>query len=726
MEKRRNFTGYAEVTFSDGNTLVLTEEDFTVSNNSITDAAGASGMPLGVAVCKTIQIEIANPNDKYSDYDFFGAKILYKLRFKLSETTESFNIGEFTVLDPQTYGETIMITALDNMYKANEYYATSLTFPATIGQMLIDICSTYDIPLETTSFANDDFIISERPAGNYIVRNLIGYIAMIAGGNARINRNGYLEIVSYDFSINDVVLSGGSFSPWTEGDEISGGTLDSWSEEEELSGGIMSERPSYHVFRRFKNLKVDTDAVLITGVQMEKQVDETTETVLNGTEGYILAVENPLVSGQEETFLDLLGSALIGGQMRRFEGDHLAYPLAEFMDSCLIIDRKGNVYSTILTDIDFTFFNFTTLKNSAESPEASRLKYTPAQIDTIKVAKTLVEAEKTEREKAIENLNKTLSNSSGMYSTDVEQEDGSSIRYFHDKKTLEESQNVIKITSEAIGFSQNGGDTYPYGITLNGETVTKLLYAEGINADYINAGTVKAERIKLEGIITVDGNIKVLEDGTLEAVNGKFSGDITGNGKIVLVRKNEAAGTVDIAKIEMAESVFTYNPFVFEKNENGIYEVVEDEYVIVNGQPCLVVTSGYGIDVGDLNATGVYARSVQFEEARGRNLRAETSEICNLTVYNDINIDGKSVKSSVGHNIIVRRSSQSTSASGNIGLGLDATKYVLLAAFVYGDALYYSETYTNASGIYGIHVKGAGGAVASNTTVNFVYAYVEK
>ena len=62
---------------------------------------------------------------------------------------------------------------------------------------------------------------------------------------------------------------------------------------------------------------------------------------------------------------------------------------------------------------------------------------------------------KTEFEEAVENLNKTLENASGMYATEVTQPDGSTITYIHDKPTVEESKNVIKITSEAIGISND-------------------------------------------------------------------------------------------------------------------------------------------------------------------------------------------------------------------------------------------------------------------------------
>ena len=46
---------------------------------------------------------------------------------------------------------------------------------------------------------NDDFIVSAKPEG-VTFRQVLGYIAMIAGGNARIDLTGRMQIVSYDFS----------------------------------------------------------------------------------------------------------------------------------------------------------------------------------------------------------------------------------------------------------------------------------------------------------------------------------------------------------------------------------------------------------------------------------------------------------------------------------------------------------------------------------------------
>lgn len=89
-------------------------------------------------------------------------------------------------------------------------------------------------------------------------------------------------------------------------------------------------------------------------------------------------------------------------------------------------------------------------------------------------------------------------------------------------KRLGESLNVIKITSDAIGFSTDGGKTFPYGVTVDGETITRLLYAEGINADYINAGTLIVRDKSGNAIFEADMDTgSVTLDGSYVTIGGK-------------------------------------------------------------------------------------------------------------------------------------------------------------------------------------------------------------
>lgn len=505
MSERQDFKEYAEVTLANGTVLELTEDDFSIDNNSLVDSAGANSIPLGVALSRNVQLEIMNDDDHLSDYDFFGAKIRLYLTFELSSTIEKIEYGTFTVTQPETYGSVVTIVGYDDMYKADKTYSTTLTFPATAKSVLIDSCDTCGILIGNSNFLHNDFQIPTMPSSEYTHRQIIGFIAMIACGNARIDRTGHLQIMTYDFNYD--------------------------------SGNV-------HTLTDYNTLTNDTNDVQVTGVQMTKTVTKTTtdedgneneedveELVKYGSDGYVLEIENPLVAGHEETLVSWIYERFKDVTFRGFTMDYISYPIAEFGDKIKITDWRGKSFYSVLTDINFVFFGYTTLKNSAESPMRNQSNYTSSEQKALIQGKELVEREKTNREIAVKKLNDTLKNSSGMYSTAEKQPDGSTIYYLHDKPTIAESQNVIKLTAETIGFSTDGGKNYPYGFTITGEMITRLLYVEGINADYINTGalTVKDK----------SGNIIFFAD--IETGTVRISGDnVTIGGKTATEAINDA------------------------------------------------------------------------------------------------------------------------------------------------------------------------------------------
>ncbi len=514
MNTRTDFKQNAEITFANGVVETLVEKDFTVSNNSLVDASGTNGIPLGVAVCRSIQIELMNDDDRFSTYDFFGARIRLFLTFQLSETVERIEYGTFTVLTPETYGETVIITALDDMYKADRAYTTTIPFPATVGTLLRDACGTLEISQGTTTFLNDDFVVNAMPE-NITFRQMFGYIAMIAGGNIRIDTTGRLRVITYDFAtideIRDTMINGGAYRPWNNPVDLDGGDF-TYNTGDVVDGGLFTDRPGYHLLSNWSNLKIDTDDVVITGVSAVYEGEDNEEhTVIYGTEGYVLNIDNPLIEGRESEAVALIGNVMVGARFRQFSGDLISDPTCEFMDAALIIDRKGNLYTSFLTDINFQFFGYTTIKNSAEPALRNSSKTYSDATQTLVAARKLIKKERTARELAVAQLAKDLSNSSGLFMTQEEQKDGSIIYYMHDKASLEESMIIWKLTALAFGISTDGGKTYPYGFTVDGTTITRLLYAEGIDADYIDTGALRIVDHTGKNVFYADFDTKQVE-----------------------------------------------------------------------------------------------------------------------------------------------------------------------------------------------------------------------
>jgi hypothetical protein len=107
---------------------------------------------------------------------------------------EYVQIGIFTVTKEESNGEYTKYTAYDKMYKAEKGYFTKLTYPSTDKAILEEICTKLGIQLATS--ITNTHTITDKPQG-YTMREMIGYMAALQGGNAAINSDGNLEIKWY-------------------------------------------------------------------------------------------------------------------------------------------------------------------------------------------------------------------------------------------------------------------------------------------------------------------------------------------------------------------------------------------------------------------------------------------------------------------------------------------------------------------------------------------------
>lgn len=505
-----------DITFSDG-TVKTVNKEILNSGNDIVDGVDGSSFPIGQTVCKSLQLSLDNSQEQWKNYYFYGAKLRVKLKMELDDgTTETINKGSFTVTTPEEYGEDVELTALDDMYKANKTYTTSLTFPQDAYVVLQDACQRCGISLGIGPGAMEHatFPIQSVPDG-ITFRDVIGCIAMIESANARIDNGGYLQLVKWDFSgvnvDNAPTVDSEGFLKFGGGSVIdSSGYISPVGDWMIDPDGFLYLNEGVNAPQRLRDYlsapTLSTDNIVITGIQV-KSGDASYQ---YGSNEYVLQIENTLLqTNQLSVVAEWIGASLIGKQFRSMEGDLLYNPLIEFGDMARTYDRKENVYITPITYVASGLNGATTVRTQAESPIRGSSTYNSNVLKTLIQAKKLVEVEKNARELAVGKLEEAMKNASGLYETPVLQEDGSTITYLHDKPTLEESKTIIKFTAEAIGVSNDGGKTYPYGFILTGDLITKILYAEGINADYINAG-------KLLGKFVDAKNLRVsTEDGTV-------------------------------------------------------------------------------------------------------------------------------------------------------------------------------------------------------------------
>lgn len=474
------FYSYAKVLFSDGSEITLnSEDDFAISDNGYSESGG-DDLPLGSALSKTITLSLFNEDGRFSDYDFFYSQITLYTEADLEDgTQEKINEGVFYVTSPVATGEVIEITAYDAMYKTNKEFTSQLSYPATARNLLLEVCAFVGITVADAHFKNEDFQIQSMPEKT-TARKIIGYIAQIAVGNAII-KNGSLSIKSYDFEPLKDVTDG---TLYTE---------------------LPTQSAKYHVLSEYSDYPtVGMNPVTITGIRTTKRVNNEDVEYLNGTDDYALTITNPLITGAEEKALELIGDVLNGVTLTSFSGTFFPYPTAEIMDCAVIVDQNDKAYKTVITTHDFSYPGESELSCGIKDPETNSSTYYSESAEMYHKVQAEANKNRKEMESAIENLQTTLANAKGMYTSKVRQTDGSYITYLHDKPTMSESENVIKITSDAVGVSTDGGQTYPYGFFLTGDLVAKVLYAIGINADYINTGALT--------IRDKDGNITFYAD----------------------------------------------------------------------------------------------------------------------------------------------------------------------------------------------------------------------
>lgn len=518
------FYAYAKFKLVDGTELEMTSrKDFYISGNSYTQG-GQGQFPLGEAVSKTIDIGIDNLDERYSSYDFNGCQIVLYTEADLADgTIERLQEGIFTVIDSVTPGDIIELTAQDNMYKADIKFKSTISYPTSALLLLQEICTVCGLSLASTSdLSHISFQINSAP-DNVTARQVLGYIAQIMGGNALILPNGQLKIQRY--KKEDIakmsILSGGNLAD-NISDYISGGKFGE-TVEDVISGEELNESLQFHILNTGINEPtIATDDIIITGLTTEVAVKGSSsekQTITYGTEGYMLNINNPLIKGREEAGLKVIGNVVIGISTRPFSGDFSPNPTIEYMDSVYIVDRKDNIYQSIVSSHTFTYLGNSSVSNNTPSNEKKNATYQSNASDIYRKTQEDIEQNKTEWEKTAEILNNELQNASGLFQTTQTNPDGSTIYFLHDKKTLEESQVVIKVTSQAIGISTDGGNTYPTGITVDGDAIVSILQSVGINADWINTGT-----LKVGGKDNGNGLIQVYDK------NGELLGKINNEG----------------------------------------------------------------------------------------------------------------------------------------------------------------------------------------------------
>lgn len=488
IKKNRIFHHEVNINFADQTSMTVGDVDLFAFQ--LLDATSNTGsFDIGSAIAQQLLLKLNNVDGKFDNHDFSDAVITAKIGLELSDNSiEWLNKGIFTAEPGTVSGDTISVNAFDNMVKFDADYSQSkLVYPATLGAVVRDACSCCGVTLapDTANFNKSNYVVQNRPNDSALTfRQVLQFVGQISCTFFKINTEGKLSAKWYDTdTLESIDMNNVNTEKVILIDELHTGST------------------------------LQTDDVVITGIKViEENRDEENSssevTYKSGTDGYVLEVSgNKLIQGGKGAeVVNYLGECLNGLQFRPVSINASTDPCRESGDLAVVIDSKGNKYKTIFTNVNYVAHTAQALICGAEVPaRLSSTRYSQAT-QVYKEIRANIRKYRSEWSAAFKELQTAMDSKNGLFPVSETQEDGSTILYFCDKPALKDSSTVIKLSAAGWGMSTDGGKTWNVGTLVDGTTITKILNATGINADWINTGalTVKDD----------DGNIVLSVDAS--------------------------------------------------------------------------------------------------------------------------------------------------------------------------------------------------------------------
>lgn len=451
---KQNYRQVATITMETASgTLTITEADIKDGGLSFNRySCSGEKIELGSAIAGELTLQLNNKDGKFNSVQFEGAELYVTIGIKKWDAHAwemavlyTMPLGYFTVDRTPRLLETIEITALDRMVQFDKYVdKTMITLPTTIGSLISHCATACNVPLNivVSELPNYDYEIKSLPdSAELTYRQLISWCAGITGNCAYIDREGRL-----------------CFGWYTE-----------------------------KSFELTPAERYDSDllenAITITGVAYDME----TETYVVGDTAYALDLtDNELLTHDYNSVLGNL-SSLIGLSYVPFSASTVPLPHLDPFDKITFVNKDVSK-TVIITDTTFTLNGSTALAGKGETEMqnswASANPLTNRERVIIEKIMRVQNEELNTRVQSVLEFNELIANSLGLFVTDVPQEDGSVIRYLHDREQLVNSMNIFTFTAQGIAWTNqgwnDGSPVWQYGVTSAGDALFRFLSAEGI------------------------------------------------------------------------------------------------------------------------------------------------------------------------------------------------------------------------------------------------------
>ena len=553
----------------------LTESDFVGDITITRRCVAGEKIEIGTAIASEFKATLQNYDGRFDGFVFEGAELFVRFSVPVGSGVEYIPIGYFTIDEQPRKLSTISITALDRMARFNRSYDTTTAYPASMYQVLSDACLKCGVPLATTSgsLINATYSPPKRPESDGLTyRQVVEWIAELAGTCAWIDWDGKLRLTWYADTTTRISPSDRFTSDMQEND------------------------------------------ITITGMQIVAN-DETGTVYQSGNDVYALNIEgNLLAQDNLQNLCDALRAKIDGFTYRPYTCTTMGYPHLWPLDKIIYEDKDGVEHVSIITDHTIKLNGASAIAAKGETTQrngyATSAPLTSKERAILERMKAQTNRKLSTMQKAALELNETMANSMGLYSTTTVNPDMSVTAYWHDKPTLEDSQYIY--TRNAGGYAwtdsgwNDGEPVWQYGVTKDGIAILNVLHVYKLTADYLdvrgltvtNASGTETLKISPQGDVSL--NVKSLSiTGNQVATQGDLTSGING---LQIGSRNYIKDSVSRTLTANSTSDWYYNN-LYTGLENTQYTFSVGKISVISGSATKVSVLIYDINNAKLIQT---------------------------------------------------------------------------------------------------------------------------
>lgn len=484
---------------------LLNTTDQTITSDRICDgglsidrtAVSGSKLELGSAIAATLSLTLYNTDKKYDDVNFEGVEM--KVSVAVDEDSPTWvPLGVFIVDTPPRHLSTISISAMDRMVLFDKD-ASGFDYDtnSTVAEVIQACAKAAGVPLADTNMKNlpnyNVQVSKPETQSTITYRTLLQYCAALTGTFAYMNETGKLAFRWYD------TTAGFAMTP--------------------------ANRYSSDIYEQ----DVTITGLTYTVKSQDSEGKETSTVNLYGSADYAFDfTDNLLIAGNaaRNQALTVVQSKIIPTTYRPYSAEILPAPWLFPGDAVTYLpvdkdDTAANRVFSVVTNMAYTLNGSTTIAGQGETAQsnsyASTSGLTAAQAQILQRVTDRVTQERTNREQAILQLNEQIKGVKagkddlliaglGLYTTEETLSDGSTVYYYHDKQTLDDSSIIYTFQSGGFAYTTNwngGNPTWTSGFDRNGNLIMNTISTYKLEADDIQAGSITADKINTSYTTTI-------------------------------------------------------------------------------------------------------------------------------------------------------------------------------------------------------------------------------